>query len=40
MKDCQKQVMETKNKLATLKAEQGKPEASIVAKIELLLENF
>lgn len=40
VKDCQKQVTEIENTLTTLKAERGKPEASIVAEIELLLDNF
>jgi hypothetical protein len=31
---------EIKNKMATLKAKRGKPEASIVVEIELLFETF
>jgi chromosome segregation ATPase len=38
MKESQKVVATTKNVLVALKAKQGKPEASIVAEIELLLD--
>jgi hypothetical protein len=40
VKNFQKQLTESKNVLAALKAERGKPEASLVAEIELLLDNF
>ncbi len=40
VKDFQKQHTESKYALAALKAKQGKPEASVVAEIEVLLDNL
>lgn len=40
VKECQAAHSESKKKLSDLKAERGKPEASIVAEVELYLENF
>ncbi len=40
MKECQAAHSELKKKLSDLKAERGKPEASIVAEVELYLETL